>query len=88
MNNDQRLTNIEQTLEKLSNQVEVLSQNFYKNNFSSYQDFNKSSSFNTALKVPVFTTLPTCSVGQLCVSSGKLYVCSATNTWTIVGTQS
>jgi hypothetical protein len=61
---------------------------FYKNNFSNSQTFVKSVEFSTKLKVPVYTTLPTCQVGEILVASGKLYVCSATNTWTIVGTQS
>lgn len=72
---------------KLRNQIETLTQNFYKNNFPSHQDFNKSSSFNTKLKVPSFTILPTCQVGEICESAGKLYICSATDTWTVVGTQ-
>lgn len=75
-------------IQKLKSAVDELSQNFYKNNFSSHQDFNKSSSFNTKLKIPSFTSLPTCEVGEICESSGKLYICSATDTWTIVGTQS
>lgn len=29
----------------------------------------------------------TCNVGELIVVSGKLKICSATDTWTVVGTQ-
>jgi hypothetical protein len=29
----------------------------------------------------------TCEVGQLNSSGGKLYICSAANTWTLVGSQ-
>lgn len=72
---------------KLQSQVDNLSANFFKNNSISHQDFNKSCSFNTKLKVPSYSTLPTCDVGEICESSGTLYVCSATDTWTVVGTQ-
>lgn len=40
------------------------------------------------LKLPNVSSLSsTCAIGELVVSSGKLYVCSATDTWTVVGTQ-
>ena len=68
--------------------LDALIQEFYKNNFSSSQDFNKYSNFTSRLKVPHYSSLPSvCEVGEIAESSGKLYVCSAANTWTIVGTQ-
>ncbi len=43
---------------------------------------------SAVLKLPDVTTLSaTCSIGQMTVSSGKLYICSAVDTWTVVGTQ-
>lgn len=86
---------MEQDLEKKVKQLEgdlnSLIEEVYRNNFTGSQDFNKFSRFNTHLKVPTLSATPsTCEIGQVCVVSGtgKLYVCSAANTWTIVGTQS
>lgn len=78
-------------LNELKRRFDALEQEFYRNNFSALQDFPKKSRFNTALRVPVFATAPTkCELGELYANSGtgKLYVCSATDTWTVVGTQS
>jgi hypothetical protein len=77
----------------LQQQIEELRKELYNGNFSAQQDFSKRVHFNTRLKVPVVTTLPsTCEIGELIArtNSGvtKLYVASALNTWTIVGTQS
>ena len=81
--------NPQDQLNQLKKDLEALNAEFYANNFSSSQDFNKYSRFNTRLRVPYHTTLPTtCEVGEIAGYNGKLYVCSATNTWTIVGTQS
>lgn len=85
---NQQLQDLQKQIEKLKSDLDMLSQNFYKNNFSSHQDFNKSCNFTTKLKVPSYSTLPLCEVGEVCESGGKLFICSATNTWTIVGTQS
>lgn len=74
---------------RLKADLEQLNAEVYSNNFTASQDFNKYSRFNTRLKVPTLSTTPaTCEVGEICVVSGKVRVCSATNTWTIVGTQS
>lgn len=87
MNNDTQAQ-----IAALKSQIDDLTGAFYKNNFNSHQDFNKSSSFNSSLKIPVFTSLPACEVGQICgyTTGGttKLMICSATNTWTVCGTQS
>lgn len=71
----------------LKSDLDSLSQSFYKNNFTSHQDFNKSCNFTTKLKVPSYSSLPTCEVGEIAESGGVLYICSAANTWTICGTQ-
>jgi hypothetical protein len=63
----------------------------YTNNFTSSQDFNKHSRFNSRIKVPTYGTAPAvCEVGELYVNSGtgKAYVCSSANTWSLIGTQS
>lgn len=83
-----QIQELTEKVNKLQADFNELSSNFYKNNFTSHQDFTKSCNFATKLKVPSYTTLPTCEVGEICESSGVLYVCSATNTWTVVGTQS
>jgi hypothetical protein len=87
-NTEQQIQDLSTRLEKLQSDFDVLSQLFYKNNFTSHQDFNKSCNFTTKLKIPSYTTLPTCEVGEICESAGVAYICSATNTWTIIGTQS
>ena len=74
---------------QLRKDIEALNAEFYTNNFSARQDFYKYSNFKTMLKVPSYSSLPaTCTVGEVVESAGKLRICSATNTWTIVGTQS
>lgn len=76
-------------VEKLEKDLRDLIDEVYLNNFTSSQDFNKYVRFNGRLKVPSYSSLPaTCEVGELCESAGKLRICSAANTWTIVGTQS
>lgn len=75
-------------IEDLTKKLQTLSDEYYRNNFTGNQDFNKMSRFNFRLKVPTLSATPaTCEVGELCAVSGKLRVCSATNVWTIVGTQ-
>jgi len=79
----------QEQINQLRTDLQALTAEFYSNNFTASQDFNKYSRFNTRLKVPHYDTLPTtCEVGELAESSGKLRICSAANTWTIVGTQS
>ena len=83
---------IQDQIMSLQSQLNSLSEQFFKNNFSSHQDFNKACTFNTSIKMPVYTTLPSCEPGQVCVySTGgtyKLMVATASNVWTIVGSQS
>lgn len=82
---------LKKQIDQLRRDLEALNEEFYRNNFSSLQDFQKFSRFNTRLKVPTLASAPaTCEIGELHVRSGtgKLYVCSSANTWSLVGTQS
>jgi hypothetical protein len=73
----------------LRSQITELRDSFYRNNFSQQQIFNKYSDFTFRLKIPVVSALSsTCEIGELCAYGGKLYVASAVNTWSLVGTQS
>ena len=75
-------------IKKLQEDLDALNSEFYRNNFSYHQDFNKMCSFNTRLKVPHYEVLPlTCEQGELVESGGILYIASAPNTWTKAGTQ-
>jgi len=79
---------LQMQIDKLNHELLDIKSTVYANNFSSSQDFNKYSRFNTRLKVPKYSVDPsTCEVGEIIEVSGKLKVCSAANTWTIVGTQ-
>lgn len=84
------MPNTQAQIDMLKQQMESLQAEFYKNNFTGSQDFNKWSRFNSRLKLPTYATAPSiCEQGELYVNTnGKLYVCSATNTWSLVGTQS
>ncbi len=76
-------------VEQLKKDFKDLNDEVYSNNFSSLQDFNKYSRFNTRLKVPHYDVLPNvCEVGEICEIGGKLKVCSAQNVWVTVGSQS
>lgn len=80
---------LQQQILMLKQQIESLQAEYFKGNFSGSQDFNKYCRFNSRMKVPVYAATPTtCEVGELCSVSGKLRICSASNTWSIVGTQS
>lgn len=39
------------------------------------------------LQIPTKANPATCTVNDINALTGKLYICSATNTWTVVGTQ-
>lgn len=85
------MDNTQRQLDTLRMELESLKAEFYRNNFTARQDFPKYSSFQTGLKVPTLASAPSkCEQGELYVNSGtgKLYVCSATDTWALVGTQS
>lgn len=81
-------TILQNQIQQLRKDLEALTAEYYKNNFSARQDFNKYCNFTTRLKVPSYATLPaTGEIGEIVERLGVLYVCSATNTWTKVGTQ-
>ena len=74
---------------ELKREVELLKGELFNDNFSAFQEFKKFSNFTSRLKVPHFDTLPsTCEVGEIAEQGGELNICSAANTWTVVGTQS
>lgn len=78
-------------IEQLKIELQTLKDEYYRNNFSSSQDFQKKSRFKSGLRVPTGTATPsTCEIGELFVvtSTGKAYVCSSANTWSLIGTQS
>lgn len=78
----------EERIKKLEDELNALKAEYYSNNFSARQDFYKFSDFKTRIKVPHYASTPaTCEVGELCEVAGILYVGSAVNTWTKVGTQ-
>ncbi len=84
MNNSDLLLKIADLEQSLKN----LNDTYYSNNFSARQDFNKYSNFTTRLKVPHYASAPTTAeVGELIEVAGKLYICSSTNTFSLVGTQ-
>ena len=77
-------------LNQLRADLEALTAEVYTNNFTSSQDFNKFTRFNTRLKVPIFAVAPTVAeIGELYADStnGRLFVCTAANVWSLVGTQ-
>ena len=79
---------MQQQIDELRSQIESLNGEFHANNFIGSQDYNKYVRFNGRLKVPSYTTEPTvCEIGEVIEVAGKLKVCSAANTWTVVGTQ-
>lgn len=82
-------TDLKTQVERLTRDLNNLTQEFYRNNFSSHQDFSKFSNFKTRLKVPHYGSAPaTAQVGELIEVAGILYVASAADTWTKVGLQS
>lgn len=78
----------ENRIKKLEKDLKDLTQEVYRNNFTSNQDFNKFVRFNSRLKVPHYTTLPTtCEVGEICEQGGELNICTTANTWIVAGLQ-
>ena len=78
----------DERIAKLERDLTDLQQKFYANNFLSRQDFNKYCAFNTAIKVPHYSSAPaTSNIGEIIEVGGKLYISTATNTFTLVGSQ-
>lgn len=79
----------QEQIDALRRDLNQLKAEFYKNNFASSQDFNKYCRFNSTLKVPHYSSAPaTSNVGEIIEVGGKLYISTAVDTWTVVGTQS
>lgn len=75
----------EEKIQMLQNQLDSLTQEVYRNNFSSSQDFNKFVRFNTRVKVPHYDTIPPVGeVGEIFEAGGALYICSSPNVFTLV----
>jgi len=75
-------------IDKLTRDLQDLTNEYYTNNFSAHQDFIKKSSFTTRLKVPSYAVAPTTAeVGEIIEVGGKFYICSSVNTFSLVGTQ-
>lgn len=82
---DDKITQLERRIEAQEQKMQEMN----KDVFSALYIERKYADFRNRLKVPNFGSTPaTCKVGELCEVSGKLYICSAVDTWTIVGTQS
>lgn len=89
MDQQKQLQQILSEIEQLKKDIAALSDEYYRNNFTAHQDFVKYSNFTSRLKIPHYASTPaTGEVGEIIEVGGKLYICSAANTWTIVGTQS
>lgn len=57
-------------------------------NYTEPVRFIKRVSFSDRIKLNNYASDPaTCEVGEIAVVGGKVKVCTATDTWTIVGTQ-
>lgn len=91
---NQQLQDLQNQIIKLNSDLASLSGQFYKNNFSSSQSFNKSVVFQSRLKVPHYTVAPTnAEVGEIMEISGKLYICTTRGdvvtpaVFTLVGSQ-
>ena len=77
-----------QELEKLRKDLNDLIEEVYKNNFSAFQEFNKKSSFTGGLKIPHYDVIPLVGErGEVIEVDGKAYICSSTNIFTLIGSQ-
>ena len=85
----QQIQELQDLIMRTQRDLENLKAEYYKNNFTGRQDFNKYSDFRFRLKVPHYASTPTnCETGEICEVGGILYIASASDTWTKVGTQS
>lgn len=92
--NNLKLQELIDTVTKLRADLDSLNSNFYKNNFSSSQSFNKDVAFNGRLKVPSYSSAPAVGeIGDIIEIGGTLYICTTAGnvatpaTFTVVGTQ-
>lgn len=78
MDTQEQINQLKKDLEALTNEV-------YRNNFSGHQDFNKTSNFTTKLKIPHYESLPLVGeVGEILEMGGALYICSTPNNFILV----
>jgi len=85
---NEEIAKLKQQISVLKQEIEELRQVSTKNNFSGLQVFDKAVQFNNKIKVlNKAANLAKCQTGELSVVAGKLYICSATDTWSLVGTQ-
>lgn len=83
-----QLQDLQDQITRLRSELGELQAAFYKNNFSTSQDFNKESRFNYRLKVPHYDTAPaTGEVGEIIEVGGVLGICDTANHFVVVGTQ-
>lgn len=75
----------EEQIQILRQDLETLKSEVYRNNFSSSQDFNKFTRFNTRLKIPHYDAVPPIGeVGELIEVGGTLLICSSPNSFSVV----
>ena len=89
MDTKQQILDLQAQVQKLQSSLNDLSSQFYKNNFSSSQNFNKDAIFSSRLKIPHYSSAPSVSeVGDLIEVGGKLYIGTAVSgTFQLVGLQ-
>lgn len=86
--NPQEKQQFQDQIDGLKREIKALQDSFYLNNFPSSQDFNKTCRFNSRLKVPHYTVAPTVDdVGEIIEIGGQLYISTAVDTFTLVGSQ-
>ena len=95
MDTKQQILDLQAQVQKLQSSLNDLSSQFYKNNFSSSQTFNKDCTFSSRLQVPVYSSAPSVGVvGDIICVGGKLYICTTAGNsgspavFTLVGSQS
>lgn len=72
-----QIAELQAQLDKLRGEIAELSGNFFKNNFTSNQIFNKDCTFSTRLRVPVYSSAPTVGeIGDIISVAGVLYICT------------
>lgn len=80
-----QIQELKDQMEIFKGDLKALTNEVYRNNFSSRQDFTKFSTFSTRLKIPHYDSAPPIGeVGELIEIGGILFICSSPNTFTIV----
>ena len=80
---------LQSQIDQLQKDLDSLSTEYYRGNFTATQDIQKYSRFNNRIKIPHYAATPTLGeVGELVEVGGIAYICSTANNWTKIGTQS